>query len=87
MDDTLGLLEESRQLAQDIGYDVREEPLGDLTGGPCVIGGRKAILLNLEQPAADRLAVLLATLSADPAVGGQHVSRLLASRLAAARSG
>jgi hypothetical protein len=86
MDDTLGLLEESRQLAQDLGYEVREEPLGDLPGGTCVIAGRRSILLNLELPAADRLAVLLGTLAADPAVVGQPVSRLLAARLAAARS-
>lgn len=86
MDDTLGLFEESRFLARDLGYQVREEPLGDLPGGPCVIGGRPAILLNLELPAADRLAVLIAALSADPAVADQPVSRRLAARIAAART-
>ena len=87
MEDTLGLIEESRQLARELGYEVREEPLGDLAGGPCVIAGRPAILLNLEQPAADRLEVLLRTLGSDPAVAEQPVSRLLAAKLAAARAG
>jgi hypothetical protein len=83
MDDTLGLLEEALQLAHEIGYTVREEPLGDLPGGPCVVGGRRTILLNLQSPAADRLPVLLTVLARDPAVASQPVSRLLAGRLQA----
>jgi len=81
MDDTLGLLEEALQLGREIGYLIREEPLGDLPGGPCVVGGKRTILLNLQSPAADRLAVLLRALAGDPAVGEQPVSRLLAGRL------
>jgi hypothetical protein len=81
MDDTLGLLEEALQLARELGYHVREEPLGDLPGGPCVVGGRQTILLNLQSPAADQLAVLLGGLVRDPAIASQPVSRLLAGRL------
>jgi len=81
MDDTLGLLEEALQLAREVGHHVREEPLGDLPGGPCVVGGRRTILLNLQSPAADQLAVLLGVLARDPAVANQPVSRLLAGRL------
>lgn len=84
MDDTLGLLEEALQLAGEIGYAVRQEPLGDLPGGPCVVGGRRTILVNLQSPAAERLAVLLRALAGDPAVSMQPVSRLLAARLQAA---
>jgi hypothetical protein len=83
MDDTLGLLEEALQLASEIDYSVREEPLGDLHGGPCVVGGKRTILLNLQSSAADRLMVLLRALAADPAVTGHPVSRLLAGRLRA----
>jgi hypothetical protein len=84
MDDTLGLLEEALQLARDVGHHVREEPLGDMPGGPCVVGGRRTILLNLERPAAERLSVLLGVLARDPAVAQQPVSRLLAARLMSA---
>jgi hypothetical protein len=84
MDDTLGLLEEALQLAGEIGHHVREEPLGDLPGGSCSVGGRQTILLNLESPAADRLAVLLGVLARDPAVANKPVSRLLSARLRAA---
>jgi len=83
MDDTLGLLEEALQLAREINYSVREEPLDDLPGGPCVVGGKRTILLNLQSSAADRLMVLLRALADDPAVTGQPVSRLLAERLRA----
>lgn len=81
MADTLGLLEESLQLARDLGYRVREEPLGDLPGGACAVGGTAHILLNLEQPSADRLGVLLKSLAADPRVKEQPLSRLLKARL------
>ena len=81
MADTLGLLEESLQLARDLGYRVREEALGDLPGGSCSLGGAPHILLNLEQPSADRLDVLLRSLAADPRVKTQPLSRLLAARL------
>ena len=81
MDDTLGLLEEALHLAREVGHHVREEPLGDLPGGPCVVGGRRTVLLNLQSPAADRLAVLLGVLARDPSVADQPVSRLLAARL------
>jgi hypothetical protein len=81
MADTLGLLEESLQLARDLGYRVREEALGDLPGGACSVGGVPHILLNLEQPSADRLDILLRSLAADPRVKTQPLSRLLAARL------
>lgn len=83
MADTLGLLEEARQIARDLGYGVREEPLGDLPGGPCSVGGVRQVLLNLEHPAAARLDVLLRALAADPRVAAEPKSRLLAARLAA----
>ena len=81
MDDTLGLLEEALHLAREVGYLVRDEPLGELPGGPCVVGGKRTILLNIQSPAADRLTVLLRALAGEPAVADQPVSRLLAGRL------
>lgn len=87
MNDTLGLLEEARQLAGDLGYRVREEPLGELSGGPCTVAGRRQVLLNLEQGPAERLDVLLRVLAADPRVAAEPKSRLLARRLAALGDG
>lgn len=81
MPDTLGLLEEAKQLARDLGYRVREEALGDLPGGACTIGGACHVILNLERTAAERLDVLLAVLAIDARVADEPKSRLLASRL------
>lgn len=81
MADTLGLLEEARQLAKDLGYHVREEALGDLPGGPCTVAGVRHVLLNLEHPAAERLERLLAALAADPRLAAEPKSRLLETRL------
>jgi hypothetical protein len=79
--DTLGLLEEARQLAKDLGYEVREEALGDLPGGPCTVAGVRHVRLNLEHPAAERLERLLAAIAADPRLASEPKSRLLEARL------
>ena len=81
MSDTLGLLAESRHVAEDLGYSVREEPLGDLPGGACVVGGERRILLNAEHAPAMQLEVLIAALSTDERVRALPLSRLLAARL------
>lgn len=81
MSRTLGLLEEAKQLAADLGYRVREEPLGDLPGGGCTLSGVRHVLLNVEQPVADRLDRLLAALADDPRLAAEPKSRLLDSRL------
>lgn len=77
MPDTLGLLEEAMQIARDLGYRVREEPLGDSPGGACVLGGRKHLLVNAGLPAAQRLGIVLGALAGDPGIGRQPMSRLL----------
>lgn len=81
MADTLGLLEEARQLAKDLGYEVREDVLGDLPGGRCVVGGRTLVLLNVEHAPAERLDRLLVALAVDPRLASEPKSRLLESRL------
>ncbi|MFN7811376.1 MAG: hypothetical protein ACK5SI_01785 [Planctomycetia bacterium] len=86
MSQTLGLLHEALQLARDLGYEVREEPLGDLAGGRCQVGGSPVILLNLEQPVAERLDRLLAAVAHDPRLAEEPRSLLLDARLAAVRA-
>jgi hypothetical protein len=81
MSELLGLLAESMQLAADLGYLVREEPLGDMPGGGCVVAGQRQILLNLEQGPAERLDHLLTVLAADPHIDSEPKSRALAKRL------
>jgi hypothetical protein len=81
--DTLGLYQEALHLASDLGYEVREEPLGDLPGGRCTVKGTTHVLLNLERPVAERLERLLESLAVDERVAAEPMSRLLAARLRA----
>lgn len=85
MSDTLGLFAEARQLAIDLGYVIREEPLGDLPGGACQVGQERRILLNLEQPVPAQLDVLVRSLAADPRAAAQPMSRLLGMRIHSAK--
>ena len=87
MSDTLGLFQEALQLARDLGYEVREEPLGDLPGGACTVHGATRVLLNLERPVAERLDRLLRSLVDDARVAAEPKSRLLESRLKALAAG
>lgn len=81
MADTLGLFHEALQLARDLGYTVREEPLGDLPGGSCTVNGVTHVLLNLERSVAERLDRLLAAIVGDPRLATEPKSRLLEARL------
>ena len=81
MADTLGLLAEAAQLARDLGYEVREESLGDMPGGLCRVGSARSILLNIVDSPADQLEQLLEILAPDQAWSSVPVSRLLAQRL------
>ncbi len=87
MADTLGLLEEARQLAKDLGYQVREEPLGDMPGGLCMVAGVRHVLLNVAHSAGDRLDRLLAAIAGDPRLAAEPKSRLMEKRLRAVAGG
>lgn len=86
MNDTLGLVAEAKQVAHDLGYEIREEPLGELPGGPCIVAGQRRILLNMQHAPAAHLDVLVQALAADESLATVPTSRLLAQRLAAARA-
>ena len=77
MVDTLGLLAEAIQLAYELGYDVREEPLGDTASGEVRIGSARHILLNASDLPADQLEQLTEILVADGRWKTVPVSHLL----------
>lgn len=87
MSDTLGLLEEATQVVRDLGYRVREEPLGDLPGGACLLGGHRHVILNAQLPATQRLELLIDLLATDPAALDEPMSRLLADHVSSRRRG
>ena len=77
MVDTLGLLAQAIQLACELGYDVREEPLGDTASGELRIGATRHILLNVSDLPADQLEQLMKILAADDRWKTVPVSHLL----------
>ena len=77
MVDTLGLLAEAIQLARELGYDVREEPLGDTSSGGVRIGSSGKIFLNVSDLPADQIEHLVKILAADDRWETVPVSHLL----------
>ncbi len=77
MVDTLGLLAEATQLACELGYDVREEPLGDAASGEVRVGADRHILLNVSDLPAEQLQQLTRILAADDRWKTVPVSHLL----------
>ena len=83
MVDTLGLLAEATQLACELGYDVREEPLGDASSGEVRVGTDRHILLNVSDLPADQLQQLTRILAADDRWKTVPLSHLLKRTLSA----
>jgi hypothetical protein len=81
MVDTLGLLAEAIQLARELGFDVREEPLGDTASGEVRIGSGRHILLNASDLPSDQLEQLARILAADERWKDVPVSKLLGRTL------
>jgi hypothetical protein len=63
---TVELLEEAVNLAQRLGYKVRQEWMGGAGGGGCEIKGRKWIFLDLALGPFEQLDIVLDTLRGDP---------------------
>jgi hypothetical protein len=64
---TVQLLKEARAVAEQLGYQIREEWLGGSGGGGCEIKGRKWIFLDLAVGPLDQLDIVLETLRREPA--------------------
>ena len=77
MVDTLGLLAEAIELACELGYAVREAPVGDTASGEVRIGATRHILLNVSDLPADQLEQLMKILAADDRWKTVPVSHLL----------
>jgi hypothetical protein len=84
---TVELLEEAIAVAEQAGYEVREEWLGGTGGGYCEIRGQKCIFLDLAVGPLDQLGLVLQTLHREPNVMplrmSSHLRRLLGARKSA----
>ena len=63
---TVELLEHALDLTDRLGYVVRQEWLGGLTGGGCELRGKKILFLDLAMGPEDQLDQVIYTLRRDP---------------------
>lgn len=60
-------LERALEQARAQGWEVRQEWLGETSGGACRVGARRILFVNLSLPAAEQLTQVLEALqSAQP---------------------
>lgn len=63
------MIESAIEVAERLGYEIRQEWLGGATGGCCELRGAKWLFLDLSLPAEDRLAQLADVLAQDSRIG------------------
>jgi hypothetical protein len=67
---TVELLEQALDLAQRLGYQVREEWIGGCGGGGCEVHGRKLLFLDLASGPEDQLDQVVDALRSEPEAAG-----------------
>ncbi|MCU0978263.1 MAG: hypothetical protein MUF25_03740 [Pirellulaceae bacterium] len=81
---TVDLREQALDLAQRLGYRIREEWLGGSGGGQCEFAGSRWIFVDLALNAAEQLEQVAEALRSDPAIHSASLSptlrRLLGGR-------
>jgi hypothetical protein len=83
---TIELLEQSIDLANDLGYGVRQEWMGGCGGGACEIAGRKWIFVDLSLTAPEQLEQILVALRNDPSTFNATMSAALQQALETRRA-
>ena len=83
---TVELMERSLELAQRLGYQVREEWLGGSGGGGCEFGGRKWLFVDLALSVSEQLDQVLDALREDPRIFEAEVRPELRTLLGARRA-
>jgi hypothetical protein len=83
---TVELLEHGLNLATRLGYQIRQEFLGDGGGGGCVLRGKKILFLDLALGPAEQLDQVIETLLHDPEALELPMSHQLRELLAVRKS-
>jgi hypothetical protein len=65
---SIELMDEAIALAERLGWRMRQEYLGEVGGGPCEIGGRKWIFLDIALSPPEQFEQLLDALRRDSAL-------------------
>lgn len=78
---TVELLEQTLEIARQLGYRVREECVGGNGGGSCVVRGQKWLFLDPSFDIPDQLALACEAIQSDPGIHNVYVPPGLASML------
>ena len=65
---TVELYEIAKQLAESLGYEVREENLGGIGAGACEVAGKKCLFVDVGVGVAERFDQVTTVLQKDPAI-------------------
>lgn len=65
---TVEALERCLSVAEELGYQIRQEWLDGAGGGACEFAGRKWLFVDLSLSAVDQLQQVADSLAADPAI-------------------
>jgi len=83
---TVEVLEQALDLANRLGYEIRQEWLGGNGGGGCELMGRKLLFIDLALGPAEQLDQAVDTLRRDPRVANLPMPRQLRQSLAMRKS-
>lgn len=80
------LLEQALTVARKLGFLVREEYVGDIDGGSCVVRGQKMLFLDPQLSIPDRLVIVCEALAAEEQLDRSNLPDELAQRLIVRRA-
>jgi len=83
---TVEVLDEALAAAKQLGYRIREEWLGGDGGGSCVLKGQKWLFIDLALDTAERLDLVTAAISSEPAAAQLAMSEALRGQVTVRRS-
>ena len=75
------LLEQALEIARQLGFLVREEYVGDIDGGSCVVRGQKMLFLDPQLNIPDRLRIVCEALAAEEQLNPAALPPPLAERM------
>ena len=78
---TVVLLAHALNLAERLGYEVRQEWLEGNGGGGCELRGRKLLFIDLATPPAEQFDLVLRVLRSDPRAAEQSMPQELRNLL------
>ena len=70
---TVELYAMTKSLASEMGYQIREEDLGGVGAGACLVAGRKCVFVDISSNTAEQLEQLSEAIANDPLIHTMNV--------------